>query len=832
MSGLRHLLRAVTRLLPATSVVAQDDAADGRRESPGHSGEASIQAEVAGLAQQTEDMAVTISFAYRTVVLPINAVWVFGTLHVRPESYAPVTLAALVANLVLLLGVRTRRLQRLMHTRIFFICDLAVAAGLVVWGEILIPPHSYLLTSHDAFALYVIATLCIWTSIRGTRTGAVLFAGATAFEISVAALSGSRFDEAGILQIVSREGWLATGLTLPVLVVTLSGKGLELAQAASLRAGRIAERLNVLGELHDTAVQTLGEIVRRSDTAPAGPLAAQQIQVLALAQARDLRSALNRDDISGRGDVIGALQSLAREFSRMEMHVEVVTLYDSVLSSAASLEKITGAVRESLTNARKHGEARHVVVLVTGSERTLEIVIRDHGKGFDPAASPKGFGLTHSVGRRIAELGGHAEIWSAPDQGARVRLTVPKSAVSGGASVSVLRTSASPRADADPSSPDALITRGLTWFAVAALVYRLGLSPLQIGGAFANLGFSAALRYCAAMSAVLVYDGCLLMAAMAGRVKWLLRSNIFFAADVSIAAGLNLWAAVSLPAGTIMQPSRIIFWAYMLGAVAMWTGLRGIARGGMLVAMGPAVLALMVWLNHATLTTAGWVQAGTNEAWLVATLIIAGGLSALAKRGVRIAVAEALKAGQAEESARALRLLQDHVLDTLDEIARRCAAGEQHADGLRGVRGLALAQVNELRAAMDRNELTGLAGELRAVADEYLTRGLRIELITTELRDDPPARITDILAHAVSKALSSILAHTGAAHAVIRAASSGNMIEIVIRDHTAASRQSAFACQEELVGSLTNMLREISGRANVECSPDSGTRVRLSVYYN
>lgn len=829
MRSRRRPWRAGTGLLPATPAPAPQDPAGVRLEHSEQPAEASVHAEVARLAQQAEDMAVSVLVGYRAVVSPIGAVWAFGTLRVRPEAYVPITLAALLANIVLLFGVRNRGLRPLTHTRLFFICDLAVAAGLVVWGEALIPRQSFLISSHDAFALYVVGTLGIWTSIRGTRAGALLFVGATVFEILVAVLNQARFDESGMLQIVTREGWLATGLVLPVLVITLSGKGLQLAQAASLRAGRMAERVKGLRELHDTALQTLGQIVRTSETGAARATAVQEIRALARAQARDLRSALNRDDTGQSGDIVSALRSLAREFSRKGMHVEVVTTYDAVKSSAASHDRLLGAVRESLTNASKHGEAGHAVVFVTGSERSLEIVIRDHGKGFDQAVTPKGFGLTHSVDRRLAELGGCADIWSAPKEGVRVRLTVPKSAVSDNADPGVPRNISIWAASSDPSSPDGLITRGLTWFAVAALVYRLGLSPLQIGGAIANLGFSAAQPFVIAMSGVLIYDGCLLMAAMTGRVRWFLRSKVFFAADVCVAAGLNLWAAVSLPPDTIMLPSEAPFWAYMLGAVAMWTGLRGIAPGGMVVASGPAVLTIMVWLNHETLTAPGWVQAAIDESWLVATLVIAGGLSTLAKRGVRIAVAEALKAGQAEERAKALRLLQDHVLDTLDEISRRCAASEQGTDSMRGLRGLALAQVSELRAALDRHDVTGLAGELRAVTDEFLTRGLRIELITTELRDDPPARVTDVLAHAVGKALSSILAHSDAAHAIIRASSSGNTIEIVVRDHAATSRESASARQQSLASSLSDILREVNGHADVESSPDSGTRVRLSV---
>jgi signal transduction histidine kinase len=823
--GIRSLSNALMTVRKSRSISGQE-----RQEQ---TTESSPEAPVAGMVLRASRMATTVLVGYRTVITPIGAVSAFEAAGVGLAQYGPITLAALVANVALLFSIRYPRFQKMLRSRIFFVCDIAIAVGLVGWGETLIPPHSYLLTYHDAFGFYIVGTLGIWASAYGARAGVRLYLAATAFEFFIALLNKSRFDEAGVVQFVAREGWLATGLVLPVLVVTLANKGLQLAETASLRAGRTAERVKTLRELHDTALQALGNIALKASEATIDNTdAVQEIRALALSQARDLRSALNEDNLRESQDLIGVLWSLAREFSLKGMRVEIVANYGALQCGGTSLAGLQGAVRESLTNARKHGNATHAVVFVSISGRWLEILIRDHGTGFDQKTTPKGFGLTYSIDRRLAELGGRAEIWSASGKGARVRLLVPASVISNDANATSPDNGGVRRTPNEPTGVNDLITRGLTWFAIAALWYRIGLSPLQIGGAIGVLGFSAALPFTVAMSAVLVYDFGLLVAARNGRVGWLLRSRIFFTIDVGIAAALNFWAAWALPSNTIMLPSRELFWGYMLGAVALWTGLRGTPQGGILVASGPVVLAVMAWLNHSQLTASEWTQVITEEAWLAATLVIAFVLSSAARQGVRVAVSEALRAGRAEERAKALRRLQGDVIDTLDEVATRCAAPDRDEAQLRGVRGLALAQISELRAALDQRNLVALANELQIAVSEFLTRGLRIELITGELREDPPTEVTDVLVRAVHEALSRLLATSDAAHAVIRATSFRDAVQIIIRDHGSMSCESISLYEENLRNSLAEMLVTVSGNVEVRSSRHNGTRVSISASYS
>jgi CheY-like chemotaxis protein/anti-sigma regulatory factor (Ser/Thr protein kinase) len=89
------------------------------------------------------------------------------------------------------------------------------------------------------------------------------------------------------------------------------------------------------------------------------------------------------------------------------------------------------AVRELLFNAVKHSHVDRVnVTLAVGPDDTIHVQVSDEGVGFDPAVTlhqgdqhELGLGL-FSIQERLALLGGHLDIQSAPGKGARFRLTL------------------------------------------------------------------------------------------------------------------------------------------------------------------------------------------------------------------------------------------------------------------------------------------------------------------------------------------------------------------------------------------------------------------------
>ncbi|MCG3139495.1 MAG: hypothetical protein HDKAJFGB_00370 [Anaerolineae bacterium] len=91
---------------------------------------------------------------------------------------------------------------------------------------------------------------------------------------------------------------------------------------------------------------------------------------------------------------------------------------------------IFAIVQEAVGNAKKHAKPQNVWIQARQDETRLEIQVRDDGRGFDVAQVQAAYSTRGSLGllnmRERAEMvNGVLEITSAPQQGARVQLSVP-----------------------------------------------------------------------------------------------------------------------------------------------------------------------------------------------------------------------------------------------------------------------------------------------------------------------------------------------------------------------------------------------------------------------
>lgn len=94
-------------------------------------------------------------------------------------------------------------------------------------------------------------------------------------------------------------------------------------------------------------------------------------------------------------------------------------------SAAIALYRI---VQESLNNASKYAEARHVAVSLACTPQALTLVVRDDGIGLPPdfdAGSTAGHHGLLGMEQRVTALGGTMHIDSAPGKGVTVRVVVP-----------------------------------------------------------------------------------------------------------------------------------------------------------------------------------------------------------------------------------------------------------------------------------------------------------------------------------------------------------------------------------------------------------------------
>lgn len=111
--------------------------------------------------------------------------------------------------------------------------------------------------------------------------------------------------------------------------------------------------------------------------------------------------------------------------SRVGIEVDMDVSGDTSLPAAVE-EELFGVAREALNNSLRHGRPRRVKILLRGDPVGVTMEIQDDGQGFDPGRLHSGgLGLS-GMHERAARARGKLSIDSAPGQGTRVRVEVPR----------------------------------------------------------------------------------------------------------------------------------------------------------------------------------------------------------------------------------------------------------------------------------------------------------------------------------------------------------------------------------------------------------------------
>jgi PAS domain S-box-containing protein len=126
----------------------------------------------------------------------------------------------------------------------------------------------------------------------------------------------------------------------------------------------------------------------------------------------------------------GGLQWLAKQMERQH-RLQVQTQVSGDVDEMSEPIRILlyKAIREMLFNIVKHAEVDRAAVLVARKQDHAEVVVQDHGMGFDVDAvlenkSGRGLGL-FNIRERLNLLGGHLDVESTKGEGSRFRLVVP-----------------------------------------------------------------------------------------------------------------------------------------------------------------------------------------------------------------------------------------------------------------------------------------------------------------------------------------------------------------------------------------------------------------------
>ena len=135
---------------------------------------------------------------------------------------------------------------------------------------------------------------------------------------------------------------------------------------------------------------------------------------------RDLRP-VALDDLG----LLAAMRALARDF-RESGGLDVAFVVESELPglSAEVEAALYRTMQEALSNAARHADAAHVRARLEVRDAEVVLTVDDDGRGLpdDAASRLRSRGGLAGIRERVAGLGGHFDVGSAPDGGARVRV--------------------------------------------------------------------------------------------------------------------------------------------------------------------------------------------------------------------------------------------------------------------------------------------------------------------------------------------------------------------------------------------------------------------------
>jgi signal transduction histidine kinase len=188
----------------------------------------------------------------------------------------------------------------------------------------------------------------------------------------------------------------------------------------------VEEREWIRGHLHDTALQILEFIA--GDGFGTG-LSAEKIARLAGGAARDLQRWVESVDGAIATELLPELQLITEQARTLDPRVELIVGEIGTPPTSDQVEALAGAVREAVTNARKHANASHVIVRVECDEHgRTAVTVTDDGIGIDieRAANGNGLGVKGSIVERMERVGGHAFLEGAPGGGTLVKLVTSR----------------------------------------------------------------------------------------------------------------------------------------------------------------------------------------------------------------------------------------------------------------------------------------------------------------------------------------------------------------------------------------------------------------------
>ena len=198
--------------------------------------------------------------------------------------------------------------------------------------------------------------------------------------------------------------------------------------SAHALAASAEERRRLERDLHDGAQQQLIALrIKLGLAAESGePASRRLLEELgtdvddSLTELRQLAQGIYPPLLGDEG-IASALRSAAR---RSALPAQVICDHERRVAPTTE-SGVYFACLEAMQNASKHaGDGSVITIRLDMSEHVLTFSVEDNGHGFRPQAAHAGTGLGN-IRERIAALGGHVDIQSAPGHGSLIRGVVP-----------------------------------------------------------------------------------------------------------------------------------------------------------------------------------------------------------------------------------------------------------------------------------------------------------------------------------------------------------------------------------------------------------------------
>jgi signal transduction histidine kinase len=197
--------------------------------------------------------------------------------------------------------------------------------------------------------------------------------------------------------------------------------GLDAERQIRAEEARRADEHEQHRQLHDTVLSTL--------TMVAAGAFAERNPALTAQAARDLRVLQGLEGAPAGPAGLAPLTDLTPKLERAaastgDLAVGLKLVPVTLPSPVA--DQLVACVGEALRNVERHAGTGQAEVTVTGGAGWAVVKVTDHGRGFDPAATPPSRrGIRESITGRMLAAGGRAAIASRPGAGTIVTVSWP-----------------------------------------------------------------------------------------------------------------------------------------------------------------------------------------------------------------------------------------------------------------------------------------------------------------------------------------------------------------------------------------------------------------------